>query len=104
MRRRRRADREQVQRFTRGEGIPKTRDHGHGCGGENRQRRAPGSATLRCSPMGMERTVQVEGQGPDWSTIRSRIAASGFALQMRMIDNMPAFPDEEPEPNWQELR
>jgi hypothetical protein len=23
---------------------------------------------------------------------------------MRMIDNMPAFPDEEPDPGWKELR
>jgi hypothetical protein len=52
----------------------------------------------------MERVVSTDGQEPDWSTIRARIAACGVALQMRMIDNMPAFPDEGPEPNWQELR
>jgi len=54
--------------------------------------------------MGMERVVQVANPEPSWSTIRERLVASGVAVQMRMIDNMPAFPDEEPESSWQELR
>jgi hypothetical protein len=54
--------------------------------------------------MGEERIVQVAEPGPDWATVRNRLSAAGHAAQMRMIDNMPAFPDEEPEPSWRELR
>jgi hypothetical protein len=52
----------------------------------------------------MERTISFTGTGPSWPLIRARLVAKGFAPQMRMIDNMPAFPDEDPEEGWQELR
>jgi|SRR5947209_6890058 len=54
--------------------------------------------------MGIERVVTFPGPEPSWPAVRDRIAAGGAAVQMRMIDNTPAFPDEEPEVNWQELR
>ena len=54
--------------------------------------------------MGMERVVTFPGTEPSWPAVRDRIAAAGGAVQMRMIDNMPAFPDEDPEEGWHELR
>ena len=54
--------------------------------------------------MGMERVVTFPGAEPAWPAVRDRIAAAGRTVQMRMIDNLPAFPDEEPEAGWQELR
>ena len=54
--------------------------------------------------MGMERVITFPGTEPTWPAVRDRIAAAGAGVQMRMIDNVPAFPDEEPEPDWRELR
>ncbi len=54
--------------------------------------------------MGMERVVTFAEPGPQWPVIRERLTTAGHTVQMRMIDNMPAFPDEEPEPGWKELR
>jgi hypothetical protein len=54
--------------------------------------------------MGMERVVTFPGSEPTWPAIRDRIIAAGSSVQMRMVDNMPAFPDEEPEDGWRELR
>jgi hypothetical protein len=51
----------------------------------------------------MERVVPVAGE-VSWAAIRERLSAAGVAVQMRMIDNLPAFPDEEPPPEWRELR
>jgi hypothetical protein len=54
--------------------------------------------------MGMERVITFAGSEPSWPAVRDRIASAGGAVQMRMIDNLPAFPDEEPEAGWRELR
>lgn len=54
--------------------------------------------------MGMERVIMFPNAGPTWPAVRDSIAAAGAQVQMRMIDNMPSFPDEEPEEHWQELR
>ena len=54
--------------------------------------------------MGMERVVRFSDAGPTWPAIRDHLAAAGISVQMRMIDNMPAFPDEEPPSNWRDLR
>ena len=54
--------------------------------------------------MGMERVITFPGTEPSWPAVRDRIAAAGGAVQMRMIDNLPAIPDEEPEEGWRELR
>lgn len=54
--------------------------------------------------MGMERTVRFEGTPPSWQAIRAAIQERGLGVQLRMIDGMPAFPDECPEDGWRELR
>jgi hypothetical protein len=54
--------------------------------------------------MGMVRVVTFSDAGPEWPAVRDRLTAAGATVQMRMIDNMPAFPDEEPESGWREIR
>lgn len=54
--------------------------------------------------MGMERTITFSDEPPTWPSIVAKLTAAGHAVQMRMIDNMPAFPDEEPDLGWRELR
>jgi hypothetical protein len=54
--------------------------------------------------MGLQRHVTYTGEAPSWDTVRVRLAAAGVPVTMRMIDNLPAFPDEVPEPGWRELR
>ena len=54
--------------------------------------------------MGMERVVACPTGVPPWAAIRDRLSAAGAAVQMRMIDNLPAFPDEDPPGDWRELR
>ena len=54
--------------------------------------------------MGMVRVVTFPDAGPTWEAVRDRLTAAGVSVQMRMIDNMPAFPDEAPELDWKELR
>ncbi|MBX7104632.1 MAG: hypothetical protein K1X57_11160 [Gemmataceae bacterium] len=53
--------------------------------------------------MGMEIEVRCAAL-PDWATLAARLRAAGLAPALRMIDGMPAFPDEEPPAEWQELR
>ena len=53
--------------------------------------------------MGMEVTI-ADGAGLAWPTIRERIHAAGLTFSIRMIDNLPAFPDETPEDGWKEVR
>ena len=55
--------------------------------------------------MGIERVVRFpSGLTPGWPEIAAKLAASGDAPVLRMIDGLPAFPDETPDPAWQELR
>jgi hypothetical protein len=54
--------------------------------------------------MGMDRIITFSGPEPTWPAVRDRIVAASQTVQMRMIDNLPAFPDEEPEDGWRELR
>ncbi len=55
--------------------------------------------------MGLDVTVQFPAGGvPAWDAIKSHLARVGEAAPLRMIDGMPAFPDETPEPGWRELR
>lgn len=49
--------------------------------------------------MGLDITVKCST--PEWSRIAGRLP---FAAPLRMIDGMPAFPDEDPPAEWQELR
>ena len=53
--------------------------------------------------MGMEVTIS-GGAGATWPTIRERLLAVGLPFSIRMIDNLPAFPDEVPEDGWREVR
>lgn len=53
--------------------------------------------------MGVERVV-TRPDLPDWPTVRDRLAAAGCPAAVRMIDGLPAFPDEEPAADWRELR
>lgn len=55
--------------------------------------------------MGVERVVDFAGQPvPEWAAVADRLRELGEAPVLRMIDGLPAFPDEIPEPDWQELR
>jgi len=54
--------------------------------------------------MGQERVVSFAGEPPGWESIRAELGRRGIAASIRMIDGLPAFPDESPEPGWKELR
>ena len=55
--------------------------------------------------MGMERIIELPAGGvPAWATIREQLHRVGEVAVLRMIDGLPAFPDEIPEPGWKELR
>ena len=54
--------------------------------------------------MGMDQTVTFPGAAPEWPAVATRLAGRGFSVQVRMIDGLPAFPDEEPPADWRELR
>ncbi len=49
--------------------------------------------------MGLDVTVTCPM--PEWRSIAGRLS---FAAPLRMIDGLPAFPDEEPPADWRELR
>jgi hypothetical protein len=55
--------------------------------------------------MGYERTIPMAADRvPDWGTIARQLRLAGDSPVLRMIDGLPAFPDETPEPTWRELR
>lgn len=55
--------------------------------------------------MGLDRTVRFpDATTPSWEAIRSQLARVGESGQLRMIDGLPAFPDETPEDGWSEVR
>lgn len=55
--------------------------------------------------MGYERTIPIAADRvPDWGTIAGHLRQTGELPVLRMIDGLPAFPDEIPEPTWRELR
>lgn len=55
--------------------------------------------------MGMQRTVRFDSGGvPSWDAVRSQLGRLGLAVAVKMIDGLPAFPDEVPEAGWKELR
>ena len=54
--------------------------------------------------MGVERLVRCPAGVPGWATVAARLTAAGHAPAVRMIDGLPAFPDEEPPADWRELR
>jgi hypothetical protein len=55
--------------------------------------------------MGMDQTVSFAGRPtPAWSAVAGLLARHGFPVQVRMIDDQLAFPDEAPPEPWRELR
>jgi hypothetical protein len=55
--------------------------------------------------MGVELTVTIPaGRSVRWPAVVERLAARGLAAQVRMIDGLPALPDEQPPDDWGELR
>ena len=55
--------------------------------------------------MGMEQTVTfAEGALPPWDEVSDLLARRGFPVQVRMIDDQLALPDERPPDTWRELR
>jgi hypothetical protein len=55
--------------------------------------------------MGIERVIRYPAADtPTWQSIKGMLARAGEHSSLRMIDNMPAFPDEEPAAGWKELR
>lgn len=55
--------------------------------------------------MGLDRIVRFpDGETPSWEAVRTQLARVGESGQLRMIDSLPAFPDEDPPENWKELR
>lgn len=55
--------------------------------------------------MGVERVVRHEPAADlDWSAVAARLREVGESPVVRMIDGLPAFPDEVPEAGWRELR
>jgi hypothetical protein len=51
--------------------------------------------------MGAERVV---GPAADWPAAAGRLRDAGNPAAVKMIDGLPAFPDEEPPADWRELR
>jgi len=55
--------------------------------------------------VGMDRTIRFSSEAvPGWPAIKAQLARVGETGELRMIDGMPAFPDEEPPADWRELR
>ena len=55
--------------------------------------------------MGVQRVVRHgPAAGVDWPRILERLGTFGESVSLRMIDGLPAFPDEVPDPAWRELR
>ena len=55
--------------------------------------------------MGLQRTIHFPTDSrPTWESVRSAFQTLAEVPIVRMIDNLPAFPDEIPEAGWRELR
>lgn len=54
--------------------------------------------------MGIERAIRFPADSPSWPAVAAKLVEVGETPVVRMIDGLPAFPDEVPEPGWQELR
>ncbi len=56
--------------------------------------------------MGIERTIRCPAAGAtlDWTRFVEHLRAVGENPILRMIDGLPAFPDEVPADDWRELR
>ena len=54
--------------------------------------------------MGMELSVRFRNSPPTWKAVRDMLAERGQSIQVCMIDGELAFPDEQPQESWSELR
>ncbi|MEZ6140815.1 MAG: hypothetical protein R3B84_09610 [Zavarzinella sp.] len=54
--------------------------------------------------MGLEKTISGDTSKLIWEKFVESLATAGIPYAMRMIDRMPAFPDELPPENWVEIR
>lgn len=55
--------------------------------------------------MGMEHKISVPpDKVPSWTELADFCKGRHYPLQLRMIDGELAFPDEQPGPDWKELR
>ncbi len=55
--------------------------------------------------MGLERRVKFPNPPAlDWPRLVADLTARGQSPSLRMIDDLPAFPDEVPDAAWRELR
>jgi len=55
--------------------------------------------------VGVERVIRFSADSnPSWPAIAENLLAVGEQPVVRMIDGLPAFPDEVPDPGWRELR
>jgi hypothetical protein len=55
--------------------------------------------------MGLDRTVRFPFDGsPTWDAIRHQLSRLGETPSIRLIDDLPAFPDETPPVDWKEIR
>lgn len=55
--------------------------------------------------MGLDRTIRFPSKSlPAWDAIRVQLRRVGEDARLRMIDGLPAFPDEEPDDDWREIR
>jgi hypothetical protein len=54
--------------------------------------------------VGVERVVRFAAAVPEWPAVVSKLIEVGETPAVRMIDGLPAFPDELPGPDWQEVR
>lgn len=55
--------------------------------------------------MGIERTIRFPSDTPlSWPRVIAKLVEVGETPVLRMIDGLPAFPDEVPADDWRELR
>ena len=54
--------------------------------------------------MGVERVVRFPTGAPDLVRVLAEVRAAGLTPVVRMLDGLPAFPDEEPTAECAELR
>jgi hypothetical protein len=55
--------------------------------------------------VGVEQSVVLSaGTVVPWTAVAERLNGRGYRVQLRMIEGLPAFPDEEPPTDWRELR
>jgi hypothetical protein len=55
--------------------------------------------------MGLDQTIRFPThEAPSWEAIRIELTRVGQSVALRMIDGLPAFPDEIPATDWKEIR